>query len=370
MGIQQAGPEPGVIAVGGSAGGVEALVEFVRGLPADLPAAVLVTVHIGAGARTRLPRILSRTGSLPAEHAHDGAAVRGGRVYIAPPGSHLLLSGGRLRLSAGPKINRNRPAVDALFASVARWAGERAVAVVLSGSLDDGAVGAALVSRAGGRVLVQDLDEALFDSMPRAALRAAQGAAAHPVAQLGPAATRLLTPRGDPMPGDRRRPRGLLPDPPGATTGKTTSHPSIGYLAGGESTMTRLSCPDCGGALAAVELPGITYFRCHVGHQYGPQTLEAAERHAAEAKLWSAVAALEEHSALARHLATGSDIDIDTDTDTDYRGSAQRSAEIARVVRTTLHPDLPTGDGPAPDTGRRSPPGAGERARRPEKELS
>lgn len=75
-----------------------------------------------------------------------------------------------------------------------------------------------------------------------------------------------------------------------------------GYLAEGETSLTRLACPECGGGLARIDLPHITYFRCHVGHQYAPQTLSAAQAEATESKLWSAVAALDEQAAVQRYL--------------------------------------------------------------------
>ena len=75
-----------------------------------------------------------------------------------------------------------------------------------------------------------------------------------------------------------------------------------GFLLPGETGLTRLACPECGGGLARVDLPQISYFRCHVGHQYGPQTLVAAFDDAVESKLWSAVAALEEHAAAQGYL--------------------------------------------------------------------
>jgi two-component system chemotaxis response regulator CheB len=74
----------------------------------------------------------------------------------------------------------------------------------------------------------------------------------------------------------------------------------VQFLSRGE---TRLTCPDCGGALAEIALPQITYYRCHVGHQFGPQSLAAAQADTAGDKLWAAVATLEETAALARHLS-------------------------------------------------------------------
>jgi two-component system, chemotaxis family, protein-glutamate methylesterase/glutaminase len=173
---------PSVLAVGGSAGSMQPLVEIVQDLPWDLPAAVLITIHIGE--QTRLPQILSRSGPLQATQARDREVLEYGRIYIAPPGRHLITRNGLALLSLGPRVNRHRPAVDVMFASTAEWVAWRVVAVVLSGVLDDGAVGAALIDQVGGRVLVQHPDEAEFAGMPRAALAAAPGARAIPVRQL------------------------------------------------------------------------------------------------------------------------------------------------------------------------------------------
>src|SRR5262249_55573739 len=124
--------------------------EMAGALPAGLPGAVAVAVHVGEHARSGLPWLLSRARPLPAAHAETGERLAPGRVSVAPPGCHLLLPGGVVELSNGPRVNRARPAVDVMFASAARWFGDRVVAVVLSGLLDGGAVGAALVAPAGG----------------------------------------------------------------------------------------------------------------------------------------------------------------------------------------------------------------------------
>jgi two-component system chemotaxis response regulator CheB len=318
----------GVVAVGASAGGVEALRALVAGLSTELPAPVLVTQHIGQGARSQLPEILTRAGALPAAHARHGERVRAGRIYVAPPDWHLLVHDGVVQLSAGPTVNRHRPAVDVMFAGAVRWARGRTVAVVLSGMLDDGSVGAALVARAGGRVVVQDPAEAMFDSMPKAALAAVPAAEVLPVRGVGGGVTRML--RGHDPEGGTDGGEWVMPE----RTMADSNDPL--FLAKAEARLTRLTCPDCSGSLAQLDLPGISYFRCHVGHQYSPRSLEAAQREAAEARLWAAVTALEEHAALARHLAGESD-EGSADA-AQYLGYAQRSTELARSVRSEIPP--------------------------------
>jgi len=118
-----------VLAFGGSAGSVQPLIEIIGDLPDDLPAPVLVTIHVGE--QTRLPQILSRSGPLQASHGRDGEELQRGRIYVAPPGRHLIVRDGHAKLSTGPLVNRHRPAVDVMFASAADWVDGHTVAVVL-----------------------------------------------------------------------------------------------------------------------------------------------------------------------------------------------------------------------------------------------
>jgi two-component system chemotaxis response regulator CheB len=140
-----------LIVIGTSAGGVQALQPLAAGLPPDLPAAVLVDIHVYPYSPSYMPELLARAGPLPAEHAADRRPVEPGRIYLAPPDHHLLVQGGRLRHIRGPKENRHRPAVDPLFRSAAVEYGPRVVGVILTGMLDDGAAGLWAVKDRGGR---------------------------------------------------------------------------------------------------------------------------------------------------------------------------------------------------------------------------
>ena len=140
---------PDVIVVGGSADAVPALREVLGGLPADLPAALLVVVHAAQHPPGSLPEVLG--GPLPARYAIDGEPIELGRVYVAPPDRHLLVEpAGCVRLSRGPRQNRFRPAIEPLFRTAARVFGPQVIGVVLSGLRDDGALGLTQVARFGG----------------------------------------------------------------------------------------------------------------------------------------------------------------------------------------------------------------------------
>jgi len=177
--------------VGASAGGVEALRTLVGELPRDYPGALLVVLHVAPMGTSVLPRILTRAGSIPAAHAVDGESIEAGHIYVAPPDRHLLVSHGRVALGHGPKVNGHRPAIDPLFRTAAEAWGERAVGVVLSGALDDGAAGLRAIKRNGGRAFVQDPDDALYAGMPASAIALAEPDLVATARELGKTIARL-----------------------------------------------------------------------------------------------------------------------------------------------------------------------------------
>jgi two-component system chemotaxis response regulator CheB len=173
-----------VVAVGASAGGVTALGLLASYLPADLPAAVLVVLHLGAKSGSHLPHILSRQGPLPASPAEDGGGIESGHIYVAAPGRHLVVEPGRTRLWDGPPEHSSRPAIDVTFRTVAAAYGPQAAAMVLSGTLNDGSTGLAEVKRRAGLTLVQDPEEAGRPEMPMHAIAFAGPDHVAPIAEL------------------------------------------------------------------------------------------------------------------------------------------------------------------------------------------
>jgi two-component system, chemotaxis family, protein-glutamate methylesterase/glutaminase len=160
-----------IIAIGASAGGVEAVIKIAANLPATLPAAVLVVIHVSPDSASLLPAILKRSSIWNAVQPEDGTPIEHGHIYVAPPDRHMVVEAGdRIRIIQGPKHNRHRPAIDPLFRSVADIYSQRAIGIVLTGFLADGSSGLAMIKHAGGIAIIQDPNDALVPSMPRRAL--------------------------------------------------------------------------------------------------------------------------------------------------------------------------------------------------------
>jgi two-component system chemotaxis response regulator CheB len=276
-----------VVVVGASAGGVEALTRFVRGLPADFPAPVLVVLHVPSTGRSLLPEILSRSGPLPARHAENGQPLDPGTIYVAPPDEHMTVSGGRVELTHGPRENGHRPAVDPLFRSASLAYDGRAAGVILSGTLDDGTAGLAWIKLRGGTTLVQDPEDALYTGMPCSAIEHVQPEYVERVEQLVDTLVRLAAATG-------RRPAKEASMDPAPT-------PSTEQAQPGE--IAPFQCPDCGGTLWESETSGITTYRCRVGHAYAVNSLLAKHAETVEGTLWTAYRALEEKAAMSHRIA-------------------------------------------------------------------
>lgn len=306
-------PGHDLIVIGASAGGVEALIQLVRGLPSDLPAAICVVLHVPAHGSSVLPTILSRAKTLPACHAEDGQELKHGHIYVAPPDHHLLVRGHRLRLSRGATENGARPAVDPLFRSAARSRGACVIGVVLSGSLDDGTAGLMVIKAHKGLAVVQDPNDALYPGMPQSAVEHVEVDCVAPVAQIAALLTEMArsTAPADECKAGRTHATEQHDDPKGWSSmddeleqesdvaeGDMKLHPSD-VRPGKPSGFT---CPECHGALWEMHEGDLIRFRCQVGHAYSGTTLLAEQSEALEIAMWTAYRALRESYQLARRL--------------------------------------------------------------------
>jgi two-component system, chemotaxis family, protein-glutamate methylesterase/glutaminase len=284
---------PPVVVIGASAGGVGVLAELVANLPADLPVAILVVLHVNPSGTSVLPGILSRAGVLPVRHATHGETLCAGVVRVAPPDHHLMVVGDRLEVTRGPRQNGHRPAIDPLFTSAARSHGASAVGVVLSGTLDDGVAGLRTIRDAGGLTVVQDPAEAQFPAMPQAAIAA--GVVDHVLA-VDDIAELIRELRLDPVAGVAEEDDGA----PARAGGGENDH-LVDDAEGASSTFT---CPACGGPLHAENsAAGDDTFSCRVGHRYASESLLAAQDNALDDALWAAYRSLVEQADLCRRVA-------------------------------------------------------------------
>lgn len=287
-----------IIVIGASAGGVEALTQVVRRVPADIDAAFFITIHFPPTSVSALPRILDRCGPLSAMHATDGERIEGGKIYVAPPDNHLLIFRGVMRLYRGPRENGNRPAVDPMFRSAALAYGSRVVGVILSGSLDDGTSGLLAIKRRGGVAVVQDPDEASFPSMPQSAIEHVAVDHVLKLEQIPVLLSDLAKQRSaeeeEHVAFDEAEKEVEYSEVDLSRIENPADHPGV---------LAPFGCPDCGGTLWELREGDLVRFRCRVGHAWTSDALLARQTETLDAALWTALRALEESASLNEQLS-------------------------------------------------------------------
>src|SRR5215470_9643477 len=159
-----------IIVIGASAGGVPTIRRLLSGLPSDFKAVVFVTLHRSPHEQVHDFLALALKSPLRSRPAVDGQRFMHGEIYVAPADTHMLVERGVIRLERGPKENRARPSIDALFRSAATAYGRRVVGVVLSGLLGDGSAGLWQIRKHGGIAIAQDPAEAEYPNMPQSAV--------------------------------------------------------------------------------------------------------------------------------------------------------------------------------------------------------
>ncbi len=288
-----------IVVIGASAGGLEAIRHILGAMPRDLDATLLIVLHTTSRAGSLLPEIFKRACQLPVSHPRDGEMLERGRVYIAPPGFHMIVEDGFLRVLQGPRENLQRPAIDLLFRSAAAAYGPRVIGIILTGMLDDGTAGLMVVRASGGKAIVQDPETALYPGMPKSALAHVPEALS---AALDDIPALLLQLVRSPVP-----PESIHPPKADVASAKETRIAELDMSQiSSEDRLGKPSpfgCPDCGGVLWEIEENGFLRFRCRVGHALTAKYLAAEQRHAVETALWEALRALEESASLYRRMA-------------------------------------------------------------------
>ncbi len=256
-----------------------------------------------------------------------------GQILFATPDRHLVVTDGRIRLSAGPKENFSRPAVDPLFRSAAIQYGRDVIGVLLSGDLDDGTVGLQIIKSYGGIAVVQDPEQAEAPSMPKNAMNHVHVDWCLPLDQLAPKLIEL-TAQGAPtsvlqsVPPirdlDTLENRFQTRNPPSMDEYMALSQPSVH------------TCPECNGVLGEIDDRTVLRYRCHTGHAFTASTLADAQQRSTEEALWGAVRALQEKEALLSKLATRADENGRPSQGNEHRRAAQLARTQSESVRNLL----------------------------------
>ena len=321
------------IVIGASAGGVQALSLLVANLPRELPAAVFIVLHIPPDAPSLLPSILARDSAVSVAHARDNEPIERGRVYVAPPDFHLLIEKEHVKLVHGPKENFHRPSIDALFRSAARWAGPRTIGVVLTGARSDGTAGMRAIKQRGGITIVQDPAEALFPSMPMNVVQGIKVDYSLPLREIAPLLNELSYQSADdegryPLPGSVEIETEIAPQDLESDE-LIRSVEKLGKVS-------KLTCPDCNGALWEMNDEEMLRFRCHVGHAFSAESLNDGQDQMIETALWSAVRALEEQIILAKRIIERARRTNLTRAVQKYEKRAQEAEDHSSTIRQLL----------------------------------
>ena len=183
-----------VVAMAASAGGLAALTRVISGLDDGFPVPILVVQHLDPRHRSLMAQMLGRRTPLIVTEASVEDKIAPGHVYVAPPNHHLLLNAdGTMSLTQTELVHFVRPSADLLFESMAAGFRERAIAVVLSGTGSDGAMGVEAVKKMGGTTIAQDEETAEFSGMPRSAAETGAVDFVLPLEEIAPALVSLVS---------------------------------------------------------------------------------------------------------------------------------------------------------------------------------
>jgi two-component system chemotaxis response regulator CheB len=321
-----------IIVVGASAGGVEALTALVRQLPKDFAGSIFVVLHIPPYSESRLPEILSKAGPLEAIHPKDGQDIEPGMIYVAPSDHHMLIEKNKVIIKKGPKENRFRPSIDALFRSAAYSYGNRVIGIVLSGMLDDGTSGLWSIKRMGGMAIVQNPKDALQSQMPENVLEYVEADYTLNAADMGPFLAGMVI---KPAPEKNKLSKEEL-DLLKMEIVIATKDDAFNMGIMDMGVLTPFTCPECHGALVRLEEGNLIRFRCHTGHAYTASSLLAEVTETVESMLWQSMRGMEEMVMMLRIIGDLYEKMKNKKAAALFRKKAKHSEERARIIHDSI----------------------------------
>jgi two-component system chemotaxis response regulator CheB len=316
-------PRRDTIVIGAGAGGITSLRTLLSQLPRTFRGSIFVVQHLAPHAPSYLADALQTVATLPVRFVEGPEAIAPGRIYLAPPDRHLVVLDDTVAVTSEPHENRMRPAINPLFRTAAATRNSRTVAVLLSGTRDDGIAGLVAVKRCGGIVIAQHPTEARFGDMPRKALDAVEVDHVLRLEQM-PALIDSLSREFAP----------LVPVPRDVIIEAQLAQ---GSWAGAVETIGEcqpFACPECGGPLWKIGNTDTAIYRCGVGHALSADALLDEQADEIERALWVAVRTLDERAAvLASIVERAENRGRNADREREAAGEA---AEQARELRGFL----------------------------------
>ena len=283
-----------VVVIGTSSGGIRALEELVMQLSPDQDAAYFIVLHLSRkGVGEVLFQRLQQHSPLPCRIGIDGETIERGRIYIAPPDHHMLLTRGNVVIGKGAPENRWRPSINNLFRSAAAHYNARVIGIILTGLLDDGTTGMSCIKRAGGICIVQDPGEADHPDMPLSVLDNVAVDFTESLSRMGVLLREIISTT---EPVEVEVPADIILE---ADIDKRVST-RIDNLAQMEKIET--NCPDCGGGLWVTQKEHPAHYRCHVGHSFTDRELLIRVSEVMENTFWTSLRMMEERRTLLMKL--------------------------------------------------------------------
>ena len=287
------------IVIGGSAGAIKSLREITSNLPKDLDAALFVVIHFPSDKKSELPKIISNRSSWKAVHATHDQKIERGKIYVAPPGYHLLIEKGKTELGKGPSENRFRPSIDVLFRSAAVNYGSQVTGIILSGILDDGTAGLSAIKKRGGTAIIQDPDDAEFSAMPLNALKKVGADYCVPAEAIAPLLSKLVIPQPVHQKLNVMKNEDGLEWENNLAKATNSSFEDLQKFA----TPSRYICPECEGPIFRMKDDTLVRYRCFVGHGFSEEILLSEMTKKINHLLWTTFRTVDEKREMIENLS-------------------------------------------------------------------